>query len=130
MIYLVMLAAMESWKGGEISENLRMPVKAEYTTAKPIVDLELCVADALSTSGTISIVRDGDKNVIILAAQPRDRGYVSSAYLSPNVVGRRFNCVYVTMTLMTGCDPAFQYAYDRLRNLLGDEAVTGGEEKS
>lgn len=83
MLFLIMLAAMENWKGGEISENLRMPVKAEYTTAKSIADLELCVADALSTSGTISIVRDGAKNVVILAAQPRDRGYISSAYLSP-----------------------------------------------
>lgn len=53
---------------GEIVERLRAPIIASFSSSKKEYDLEICVADALSTIGWGGplVLRDGPKDEVML----------------------------------------------------------------
>lgn len=55
---------------GEIGENLRNLPFLELSSTKPIGDLQLCAADAVSKELTSSFITQGDGSVYMITHQP------------------------------------------------------------
>jgi len=53
---------------GELKERLRAPVVENFTTPKKPYDLEICLADVITSVGYPIVLRDGPRDVVIAAA--------------------------------------------------------------
>jgi hypothetical protein len=77
------VAAAAQPYSGEIREALSLPVVATFTSAKPVYDLEVCVADVLSAEGAPIVLRDGPNDVLMLAYNGFNTAYYASVRLHP-----------------------------------------------
>lgn len=64
LLVLVMLAASPA-SAGEIADRLRGPVSFTLASATEPHDLELCVADALSSFMAVAAFRDGASRTVV-----------------------------------------------------------------
>lgn len=81
MIFLTVLLFTQDMAGfvGEIRERLDKQVTATFETPKPVIDLELCVADALSSIGTPTMLREGADRVHMMISFSGANVYLASA---------------------------------------------------
>lgn len=70
------LALIATPAGGNISQRLASPPAFTLETPRPIADLELCVADALSLMAPPAVFRDGVDRSVLVAD---DRGSMVAA---------------------------------------------------
>lgn len=98
ILLAVTLAALQTaapvgekpWQG-EIMERLSAPVIATFTTTKPAYDLEICVANALTSLGTPTVLRDGPDNIVILASLHGGNAFLASASIIKTATGSRID---------------------------------------
>jgi len=95
---------------GELKERLRAPVIETFQTARKPYDLEICLADVITSVGYPIILRDGPKDVVIAAALSPSK-YMASFTLRDVPAG-----THIEMRLMgKGWDERFR---TRVRDCL------------
>jgi len=95
---------------GELKERLRAPVIDTFTTRKKPYDLEICLADVITSVGYPIVLRDGPRDVVIAAALSPSK-YMASFSLRDVPAGTQ-----IEMRLMgKGWDERFR---SRIRDCL------------
>ena len=90
-LFILATAAHGQTYRGEISERLATPVIASFQSVKPIHDLEICVADAISVLGFPILLRDGPDTVTMLMSVARGPGYIGSVSFIKTMAGTRLD---------------------------------------
>jgi hypothetical protein len=93
MILLALMLFAQDTSGfvGEIQERLGKPVSVSFETLKPVIDLELCIANALSSLGTPTMLREGPDKVHMMISFPAANAYLASASFITTQTGTRID---------------------------------------
>jgi hypothetical protein len=87
LLMALMMMADKPWQGGEIKERLESPITASFDTAKRADQLEICLADVLSVTGSPTVLRDGPDNIVILSSSGFGGAYLASVSVNKTATG-------------------------------------------
>lgn len=91
LVFAAFMAVQQAPYAGELRERLNSPIKATVESKKMPYDLELCVADVLTITGTPSVFRDGPENVVIVSSLPASNTYMAAVSIERIASGSRLN---------------------------------------
>lgn len=79
MAALTLFATAQVDFRGELRETLETPVDQTFESNKRPQDVEVCIADAFTSVGVPSVLRQGDSQVLIVSFMPDGGGGVFAA---------------------------------------------------